>query len=176
QWQHHHGKPGRGRYHNLEWAAKMESIGLMPSDTGAPGGKRTGDSVSDYVIKGGAFEAACTALLTQDYTLSWLDRFPPRPPEADALATAGAELAAAVRLVKLPEPGTRPNKTNRVKYRCPVCGIQAWGKPGLALLCGADGCDRAPLEPLAAGCSSSASTASRRPPPTASRGDRPWRD
>ncbi|GAA0602667.1 hypothetical protein GCM10009099_43970 [Caenispirillum bisanense] len=59
--------------------------------------------------------------------------------------------AAAVRLVKLPEPGTRPNKTNRVKDRCPVCGIQAWGKPGLVLLCGADGCDRAPLEPLAAG-------------------------
>ncbi|WP_425545071.1 hypothetical protein, partial [Caenispirillum bisanense] len=120
QWQHHHGKPGRGRYHNLEWAAKMEALRLMPSDTGAPGGKRTGDSVSDYVIEGGAFEAACMSLLTQDYTLSWPDRFPPRPPEADALATAGAELAAAVRLVKLPEPGTRPNKTNRVKYRSSV--------------------------------------------------------
>lgn len=32
-WQFHFGSPGRVRYHNEEWAAKMESIGLMPSDT-----------------------------------------------------------------------------------------------------------------------------------------------
>jgi hypothetical protein len=39
-WQHHFGKPGRGRYHNREWAAKMVEIGLIPSATGEPGGKQ----------------------------------------------------------------------------------------------------------------------------------------
>jgi predicted SprT family Zn-dependent metalloprotease len=33
-WQAHFGKPGRVRYHNGEFAAKMEAIGLMPSSTG----------------------------------------------------------------------------------------------------------------------------------------------
>ncbi|KJS38260.1 MAG: zinc metalloprotease [Rhodospirillaceae bacterium BRH_c57] len=151
QWQHHHGTPGRGRYHNREWAAKMEAIGLMPSDTGEPGGSRTGDCVSDYMIEGGPFEAACGVLLTQEYTLSWMDRFPPVPPEAAALAAGDGALQAAVRLVKLPEAGVKPNKSNRVKYRCPKCGAQAWGKAALALLCGAEGCEAAPLEAVVAG-------------------------
>lgn len=145
QWQHHFGTPGRGRYHNREWAAKMAAVGLMPSDTGEPGGKRTGDSVADYVIEGGPFEAACDALLTREYTVSWMDRFPPVPPEAEALAAGDGAVQAALPLVKLPEPGAKPNKTNRVKYRCPNCGAQAGGKPALALLCGAEGCEAAPL-------------------------------
>ncbi len=41
-WQQHFGSPGRRGYHNKEWADKMEAIGLMPSDTHKPGGKRTG--------------------------------------------------------------------------------------------------------------------------------------
>jgi hypothetical protein len=41
-WQQAHGSPGAGRYHNKEWAAKMKSIGLMPSSTGMVGGKQTG--------------------------------------------------------------------------------------------------------------------------------------
>lgn len=54
-WQYHFGKPGRRGYHNKEWADKMESIGLMPSSTGKPGGARTGDSMADYAIEGGQF-------------------------------------------------------------------------------------------------------------------------
>lgn len=151
QWQHHFGKPGRGRYHNREWAAKMEAIGLMPSDTGEPGGRRTGDQVADYIIEGGPFEVACDALLTREYTVSWMDRFPPVPPEAEALAAGDGAVQAALSLVKLPEPGAKPNKTNRVKYRCPRCGAQAWGKPALALLCGAEECQAAPLVAVVAG-------------------------
>src|SRR6185437_10607826 len=48
-WQHHNGKPGRRGYHNAEWGAKMESIGLMPSHTAAPGGKRVGERMSHYI-------------------------------------------------------------------------------------------------------------------------------
>ncbi len=33
-WQHHFGKPSRAAYHNKEWAAKMHTVGLVPSDTG----------------------------------------------------------------------------------------------------------------------------------------------
>ncbi|HCP02795.1 MAG TPA: hypothetical protein DIT61_04645 [Pseudomonas sp.] len=77
-------RPPRRRYRNKEWADMAEAVGLMASDTGAPGGKRTGDSVSTYIIDGGPFDQACTELLDQAFVLSWIDRYPP----AESLQTA----------------------------------------------------------------------------------------
>ena len=57
-WQAHYGMPSRAGYHNREWAAKMEALGLMPSDTGKPGGKRTGQRMAHYLISGGRFAQA----------------------------------------------------------------------------------------------------------------------
>lgn len=59
QWQHEHGSPGRARYHNAEFADKMESIGLMPSANGLPGGRRVGESMGDYAVPGGRFLEVC---------------------------------------------------------------------------------------------------------------------
>lgn len=82
------GKPPRRRYRNKEWAEMSESIGLMPSDTGKPGGKRVGDNVKTYIIDGGAFDIASSKLVDSAFKLSWVDRFPPAlPPEAPAMAT-----------------------------------------------------------------------------------------
>jgi len=52
--QHHFGKPS-GAYHNKEWAKMMHAVGLMPSNTGKPGGKQTGQTVSHYIVTGGPF-------------------------------------------------------------------------------------------------------------------------
>ena len=62
-WQHHYGKPGRGRYHNREWAQRMKAIGLHPSSTGKEGGQETGDSVGHFIVPGGPFEVAAHELL-----------------------------------------------------------------------------------------------------------------
>ena len=62
-WQHHFGKPSRSGYHNKEWAAKMREIGLIPTDTGQPGGKDTGQKVTHNIEEGGRFDQACTAFL-----------------------------------------------------------------------------------------------------------------
>ncbi|BCX51909.1 MULTISPECIES: SprT-like domain-containing protein [Comamonas] len=162
-WQHHFGKPGRGRYHNEEWARKMESIGLMPSSTGQPGGARTGDSMADYAVEGGRFLAACDELLTANFTLSWYDRFPSadhviagqasmanhiqgiegtKPPMASipALAEAVKPTGLAV-AATAGEDGvltTPANRSNRVKYSCSGCKnpVSVWGKPGIKLICG----------------------------------------
>lgn len=168
QWQEHFGNPGRRRYHNKEWGAKMESIGLMPSSTGKPGGKRTGEQMMDYAIEGGAFEKASQELLTNEYRLSWVDRFPAFRPmdwqaptdtmEAgapgaidqeptgvdDPPATAPASPPGA-QWVSYPAEGKPAGKSNRVKYRCPSCGAQAWGKPALLILCGQPDCQKAPF-------------------------------
>ena len=55
-WQQHFGRPSRRCYHNREWADAMEAAGLMPSNTGAPGGRRTGQQMSHYIIDGGPYD------------------------------------------------------------------------------------------------------------------------
>ena len=165
-WQEHHGKPGRGRYHNDEWANKMERIGLMPSSTGQPGGKRTGDMMADYAITGGRFLSACEALLTGSFKLSWYDRFPSEEhvrigAQSQATRIEGIQgttvpmssnqaLASAIRPggnVRNPEGSQNPetasgqpqasNKSNRIKYTCSGCkNISVWGKPSISLICG----------------------------------------
>lgn len=152
-WQFHFGTPGRRGYHNREWADKMENIGLMPSDTGKPGGKKTGEKMADYPIEGGPFLAAAQELMTRDFRISWLDRFPPVHVRAGVAAIGGqaegedaGELVAELgELAGLVEPQGPRNRSNRIKYRCPSCGVQAWGKPGLRLLCGGENCAAAEL-------------------------------
>lgn len=158
QWQYHRGKPGRRGYHNKEWAQRMESIGLMPSNTGQPGGRKVGEQMTHYIIDGGPFARACAQLLTLPFTLSWCDRFPPYCPTAAPIATGGQEDAAGSNAPSVaapvpawgglvpPPPPAPVNRSNRVKYRCPGCGAQAWAKPGLRLLCGGDKCAAAELE------------------------------
>ncbi|HEY8097007.1 MAG TPA: SprT-like domain-containing protein [Methylobacter sp.] len=146
-WQYHHGNPGRTRYHNTEWANKMEKIGLMPSSTGQPGGKRTGDAMADYPIGGGLFLSACRELLTSDFKISWYDRFASAnavkagqnsfalsidldmPGGVTIASEDGIEMASATTL------SAAENKSNRSKYTC-RCDINVWGKPGLNLSCG----------------------------------------
>jgi hypothetical protein len=74
-WQHCFGVPGRGHYHNREWAKKMIEIGLMPSATGLPGGSITGQLMSDYIIKDGRFFNVYEELKQKyGFQLKWIDR------------------------------------------------------------------------------------------------------
>jgi hypothetical protein len=132
-WQHHFGTPTRRGYHNREWAHRMDGIGLCPSDTGQPGGKRTGQIMSHFIVEGGPFHQAYTTLLEQGFVLSWQQGFDTfLPGKASQGQRAGA--------------GTEPSKSGvRVKYTCPTCKLNAWAKANVRLLCGA--CEVA-LEPL----------------------------
>lgn len=168
QWQDAYGTPGRGRYHNKEWAFKMKAIGLYPSTTGAPGGKETGDQMTHYIVEGGPFDLACSQLLTDQYRITWLDRHhAPRPrvertyklSEAKSGEPDGAEGADEVagtayddneELVRMAglvvdqEEGPT-NRSNRAKFTCPVCKQSAWGKPSLVILCGISECRQMPM-------------------------------
>ena len=143
-WQFHFGTPGRGRYHNEEWASKMEAIGLMPSSTGHPGGRRTGDHMSDYVLPGGRFEQAVAHLVSEKgFTLTWYDCSPTSPPRYRTTSAAAVQqLPGGV--LSPPTPDAKPllsrpqvsvNRSNRTKYTCAACGANAWGKPDLRLSC-----------------------------------------
>jgi hypothetical protein len=117
QWQAYHGTPSRKSYHNKEWGDKMESIGLMPSNTGKPGGKKTGQQMTHYIIPGGLFERTCATLLSDGFRLAW------------------GEITADIE-DDLGTQGGGKGKTTRAKFICPSCNGNAWGKPSLKLICG----------------------------------------
>jgi predicted SprT family Zn-dependent metalloprotease len=106
-WQQHYGKPGRGRYQNLEWAERMLDLGLTPVSLDRPG-KMTGSRVSHTIVEGGPFDVACGHLIAGGYAVEW----------------------------QSPNVKKRAQKKDKVKYTCLSCGAAAWGKPNLKLVCG----------------------------------------
>jgi predicted SprT family Zn-dependent metalloprotease len=107
-WQHMNGTAPSRNYHNKEWAAKMKSLGLQPSSTGAPGGKETGASISHYIIPDGAFQKAF-----------------------EKLATVGWKLS----LQSAHQAGAKGGKNSKTKFTCPECRQNCWGRPDLAVIC-----------------------------------------
>lgn len=142
-WQYHFGKAGRAGYHNKEWAFKMESIGLMPSATGKEGGAKTGDKMSDYIIKGGRFEKWLLAYLPEvlgSHGLidSLLERKQSRPIAENSIDDIKPELEQWG--VEIGEDGEvmigSDSKPTRAKFTCPECSTNVWGKPSLNIVCG----------------------------------------
>lgn len=126
-WQEEYGSPSRSGYHNKEWANKMESIGLIPSTTGEPGGKKTGQQMSDYVEKDGL-----------------LDRKIKQMPKSYALPFTSVESItfkeireARGGLSEISDGGSimQVNKKNKIKYSCPSCQMNVWGKSDLNIKC-----------------------------------------
>ncbi|MEX0957580.1 MAG: SprT-like domain-containing protein [Rhizobiaceae bacterium] len=114
------GAPG---YHDSKWADRMEQIGLMPSVTGQPGGKRTGYRVSDYVIEGGPFDIVCRELLIAGKSITWRDsrgvdlRLNPNDPTSGA----GANTSTA--------------KNTRTRFVCGCCDVKAYARASARLAC-----------------------------------------
>ncbi len=150
-WQHHAGTSSPSNPHNREWADKMVSLGLQPSSTGLPGGKKTGRSMSDYILPDGPFLVACRDLLAEGFTLPWLDRHAPAKPDMQvahqrALEAAGvmvemtpAPLAALpTEVAGKPSVWVPPPKkpATRFKFSCPNCATSAWASGDAKILCG----------------------------------------
>lgn len=150
QWQSHFGKWSRSGYHNKQWAAKMEEIGLVPSSTGEENGARTGFKMSAYPDPNGKFTKVVTDLLTTEFTVSWRDRFVEIDDEE-----IGSEEPVKTPVYKsqknvrdLLDGKTKSKKQTRIKYSH-VCEdgntVNVWGAKDLSLTCGI--CQK-PLEPL----------------------------
>src|SRR5262245_39137398 len=70
-WQETFGEPSRRGYHNRQWAAKMQAVGLQPSSTGEQGGLETGQAVTHYIIPEGRFSKAYVKLAESGLQLHW---------------------------------------------------------------------------------------------------------
>jgi len=153
-WQYLYGqRKSRSGYHNKEWADKMQSIGLMPSDTGQVGGNRTGQTMSDYPLADGRFLDACISLCENNYELKWVDTEPawqqscqPRVEQPDQACFEQINEVAPALLAPVPTTTAAetiqwaaPPNTKRLsksRYSCPGCGNNVWGKPDLNIICG----------------------------------------
>ena len=111
-WQECFGAPGRGRYHNLEWANKMLEIGLRPIANGNEQ-KMTGDKVTHRIVDGGLFDTCYGKLRSQGFVLRWVSK---------------PVLSISAQSVR-----------SKVKYSCLCSNI--WGKPGLSVGCIICGCN-----------------------------------
>jgi len=116
-WQEEYGDPGRRGYHNVEWADKMEEVGLIPSATGGPGGKRIGDRMTHYVDPDGPFKRAFEGI-PEPALLPWRNAI-----KTGNDAQNGGESGGG-------------GRKSKVKYSCPSCPANVWGKPGLQIRCG----------------------------------------
>ena len=131
-WQWEFGSPSRNGYHNKEWAAKMLEVGLIPSNTGKPGGKMTGQSMTHYMEKDGVYHKAFLKM-PERYILPFtsLDAAVMKSLIEGAASTPGDdEDERKKRLRKL-----RPVSRNKTKYTCPGCNVNVWGKPSLKIRC-----------------------------------------
>lgn len=84
----------------------MESLGLMPSETGRRGGARVGQAMDQYVVPGGTFEAVFASMPHE-----WLLPF---------LSGTFEE---------------KKKDLSKSKFVCTSCGDIARGKPGLEIDC-----------------------------------------
>lgn len=214
QWQFNFGKDVKAGYHNKEFSVKMESVGLITSTTGYPGGDRVGERMTHYIAEDGLFIEATRELLKTRFGILWYDRYPNqymlRPPaqidvenaeqrqmqikedHKQALEDQGKILSkrgrkkqevlkvepAAVsrpaimidtpltqsvntdivdqepsmtdvsnvvaKLIRRQEAKAKAGK--RVKYSCPSCQDNVWGKPEMSLICGKEGCEHSALQ------------------------------
>lgn len=133
-WQHHFGKAGQSSYHNKEWAAKMDTLGLIPTDTGEPGGKRTGRRVTHIIQAGGPFERECKALLNTGLILPYIEREDDADTDDDGEGKQSASQKAAKKAA------------SKTKFTCPTCQCNAWGKADLLIACGTHMVMMAPVE------------------------------
>lgn len=117
------GGHGSAGYHDIPWADIMDRVGLTPSDTGMPGGKRTGHRMTHYIVQGGPFDLTCKRLLDQGFRIHWRDRL---------FFAGGAGVGGSL---DPSDPASPSKKNDRVKFTCSLCLLNAWAKPSARLTC-----------------------------------------
>ncbi len=136
-------------YHDKNWAETMESLGLVPSHNGEVGGKKTGQKMSQYVLKGGTFYEASKSLLSSGFNLEWVDSFYINSKQVSTntfySAITNSDLESLLnanvsfdigQLIHNYKSNSSSYEKRKFKYTCSKCGVSVWGKANLNLNCG----------------------------------------
>lgn len=117
----------------------------MPSATGLPGGRATGQRVFSYPLPEGKFISACAELADQlpgapfaarALSASSISSVPlPLKLSRGTLTRLTAEIGPWTDDPQLIEDQALKAQKRKLKYTCPACNVNVWGRPGLDLLC-----------------------------------------
>jgi len=88
----------------------MRQVGLIPSETGKPGGKETGQAVLDYIEEGGRFQRVCQQMLATGFVIPW-------------------------HTIVEDHETAHKKRASKTRYTCSSCGLNAWAKPDVRILC-----------------------------------------
>lgn len=138
--QHQKGTSGRPGYHNAEFCDFMREIGLeqVNAKTGKP------------VAMGGGAHAVAQVVMAGDTRFN--AAMQEIPDEALPAYVSEPDPEAENPGPKPEAPKPEPKKPGtRAKYTCPICGLNAWAKPGAILLCGGDACSAAAMVEMIGG-------------------------
>lgn len=114
KWETENGGSGLGGYHSKAWEQKAVSIGLNPTFLG------NRHHCNTELVPGGLTEQAYKAFIAQHsgFALDWYQ-------------------VGQVNGSNGNTNGTNGTIKSKQKFTCTSCGQNAWGKPGLRLVCGA---------------------------------------
>jgi Ran GTPase-activating protein (RanGAP) involved in mRNA processing and transport len=102
-------------------------------NTGQPGGRKTGQNMTHYIIESGRYEQAFTAMPAE-----FILPFTSLEGDLVKLQLSGSGVKCHLGGTESAKTGVATGKKTRekTKYTCFSCGTNAWGKPDLNLLCG----------------------------------------
>ncbi len=126
------GQPSSRGYHNEAFAESMITVGLMPSSTGKPGGRKTGPCMSDYVIEGGPFAHSYEQFVEAGYAIRWAS-IPICGNGQEQTAVNDGQTSTGYTSTEERERDQK--RRSKTKYHCSVCGLNAWAKPKAKLAC-----------------------------------------
>jgi predicted SprT family Zn-dependent metalloprotease len=130
-WQFEFGTPSKNRYHNKEWAFQMQTVGLVPSDTGLPDGRQTGENMSHYIKEAGRYEVAFDKMPKKClYPLSIVPKRELRKANINVIPRNSEKDKDNMKNRR------RRTSTSKLQYLCPKCAQKAYGGKQLSLVCG----------------------------------------
>jgi hypothetical protein len=129
-WQAHYGNPGVAGLVNKEKVLMLERIGLIPSSTGTPSGKKSGHHKNSFVLYDGPFLIVCRELVRDGFKFHLTDRYPRFRPDKPILTYDSN--GKPVPITAQCEP---ISDLSEIKYTCYECGAEVYGKPELNIIC-----------------------------------------
>jgi hypothetical protein len=118
-WEFYFGEPPSKGYHGKQFVKAMEKIGLIASSTGEPGGKQSGRRMTHYIAPGGRFEIVAKEFLAMEENVLLFEGIKQMIAEGEKKSPSGS----------------------KIKYSCPECSSNVWGKHGLRIICEPCGCE-----------------------------------
>jgi predicted SprT family Zn-dependent metalloprotease len=136
-WQFEFGKSEFRAYHDKEFANKMEEIGLITSNTGQEGGKRTGQRMTHYIKPDANFENTFLDLILDD-SYKKREFYKPNLYFIVTKKKGSDKDTDKDKEEDTDNPKTKVKTKNKIKYSC-SCNFNIWGKPDLSVKC--NSCD-----------------------------------